>query len=312
MQNTNASGSPAWAAEVLHHARLSRLLRDADEARALLQRSSRGASDVQQALDSIHRDLGRALHELVSPAASHDFAPPLVGAASFGEEGGTVFPTQASANPLSSPVDPLYDDDWYTEEKQNADAPLFADGELTDDDTDVPEAEPFLTRKRQDAVVEPPHQEVLALERLMDDAVDPSGDLAALRSDDPPAWLAELNELLALVAPPRDLVDVELLPEEASKVQWAAGELDVRLPRLPERVQLAVLGLLAARCRNLQAHLDLDLGPRKALDRLRRYRQNNDLPWVRGLVASMGPESDSWADDALSYWLLLRPEADRG
>jgi hypothetical protein len=117
----------------------------------------------------------------------------------------------------------------------------------------------------------------------------------------------DLYALLSLLTPPADLLDPAAMPDEASKVQWASGELSGRLADAAREVQIAVLAMLAARARNVALHLEIDIGPRMAIDRLKRYRDHEDLPWVQGLVPNARPELDSWADDARAYWELLRP-----
>lgn len=303
--------SPAWLESLLATPSLARLLRSADEAASLMASRPRGeAPEIREALDSIHRDLGRAVHALAREHGAT--SPPSAPSDVSEEEAGFGLPETTdtpSAGPSDGPsplgarsIDPLYDDDWYTDESASPDAPLFGADDLPDEPTDVPGGEIELA--------EPvPAGPVRVLEDLLVDADAPTGALFALRSEsgDPPEWKADLDDLLGLIALPLDLVDVDGMPEEASKVQWASGELDHRLPRFPEAVQLALLALLAARVRNLQGHLDLDIGARLALDRMRRYRELNDLAWVIGLLPGSRPEGRSWADDAMSWWKLLRP-----
>lgn len=310
MNDPRHSPSATWLTELLGNPRIAQLLRDADQASSLLARDPSGVSsaDVREALASIHRDLGRELHTLVAERGpTQEPIPTPEEPPSFGPgDASTVLPTApATLAPLASSRDPLYDDDWYTDEAAGA-GPLFADDDLSDEHTDVPEADDEDTGRPVTAEVGPVG-EVVSLNALVADSEDPDGELSALRAHERPAWARELADLLDLVALPDDLVDPGVLPDEASKVQWASGEVDHRLPRFPQRVQLALIGLLAARARNVQAHLDLDIGPRMAVDRLRRYRELNDLPWVVGITPGPGPETTSWADDAEAYWLLLRP-----
>jgi len=70
-------------------------------------------------------------------------------------------------------------------------------------------------------------------------------------------------------------------------------------------VQQALLGMLAARARHLQEKLEVDVGPRLALDRLRRYRKQAGLPPVVGLLPDRGPEAGAWAEDAKRWWTVL-------
>ena len=85
----------------------------------------------------------------------------------------------------------------------------------------------------------------------------------------------------------------------------ASSELVSRLVGLPAEVQVWFLGLLAARCQRLIEVLEVVVGPRLSLDRMRRYALSNDLPTVAGLDASPRPEYGSWAEDARQWWAVL-------
>ena len=57
---------------------------------------------------------------------------------------------------------------------------------------------------------------------------------------------------------------------EASRVQWATTDLELRTRPFPDDVKLALLGLLAARAQHLRNRLDVDVGARRSLERLQR------------------------------------------
>lgn len=211
------------------------------------------------------------------PTAGHDVADALT--AIYGELGRAVHGLARQAKRTAAPTPKLsavapHDD--YTGE---------------DDLTAIPGPEELLLREEAFLPSRPVAIDLQSLAGVMGTS-SRSGDLYAL---------------LSLLTPPVDLIDPASMPEEASKVQWASGELSGRLADAAREVQIAVLAMLAARARNVAAHLDVDIGPRMALDRLKRYRDHEDLPWVQGLLPNARPEHDTWAEDAAAYWALLRP-----
>ncbi len=109
-----------------------------------------------------------------------------------------------------------------------------------------------------------------------------------------------------VLALPDDLGDPAVIPDEAAIVQWASAELDGRFAAVPRPVQAILLAMLAARARNVSAYLEVDIGPRMALERLRRHREREDLPWVAGLIPGARPEKSTWAEEARACWGLLR------
>lgn len=176
-------------------------------------------------------------------------------------------------------------------------------GDLPDEDdlTDIPDPSSFLGHA---APEEEPPGPVVRLETLQ--ALRSSGDgpLAVHRGSSL-SWREPLDELLDLITLPGDLADPAVMPSEASTVQWASGELQNRIARFPEPVRQALLGLLAVRARNLASHLDVDIGPKMALDRLKRIRSSHELPWVVALMPNARPETGSWVTDARAFWELL-------
>ncbi|MCB9677491.1 MAG: hypothetical protein H6737_20450 [Alphaproteobacteria bacterium] len=273
---------------VLEDPRLLQLLGEADNALALIAQQGDPTGEIAEALDSLFRDIGRYVHELARAA-----------------------PTFAPLTPVDVQTDRAHfeSDGWYTDEIDGDALPLFTEGELHGDEeqTDIPEPD-NVTAPEPPAPVEIDDIDVVPLAALQRDASDADGELARLRvGHEVPSWGPAVAELLELLAPPDDLLASSAMPEEASKVQWAAGVLEERLSGLPTTVQLAVLGMLAARALNLAAHLDVDIGPRRALERLKAYRDALDLPFVSGLLPGPHPECDTWAEDAMAYWALLHP-----
>lgn len=176
-------------------------------------------------------------------------------------------------------------------------------GDLPEDDdlTEIPDPASFLGRATQE---EEPPGPVVRLDELQQLRSTGDGPLAVARGSSLP-WREPLDELLDLIALPIDLADPTAMPTEASTVQWASGELQNRIARFPEPVRQALLGLLAVRARNLASHLDVDIGPKMALDRLKRIRSTHELPWVVALLPNARPETGSWTNDARAFWELL-------
>lgn len=130
---------------------------------------------------------------------------------------------------------------------------------------------------------------------------------AAVRSQAAEAgeWLAELGDLLELIEPPVDLENPQELAAEASLVQWCTVDLDHRWSPFPPAIQSALLGMVAARARNLQDRLAVDVGPRIALERLSAYRERSGLSKVEGLYPERKAQTGSWAEDAVQWWETL-------
>ena len=118
-------------------------------------------------------------------------------------------------------------------------------------------------------------------------------------------WVDSLQDLLALMEPPPEEDTAEAVAVEAARVQWGSLHLEQRWSRFPEPIQLALLGMMAARCRWLFERLVCDAGARSAMRRLSAYRRATGLATVVGLMPDHDPEYESWTDDALSWWGML-------
>ena len=275
--------------------------RKALDLRERLASEDNDPSEVDEALEGLYRDIGAALVEAMGEAAMIPDMPT-----------GLV---EAFTNGLP------YEDDgsWYTDEidhaaEQAGGGPLFEPGEL-DDQTDVPEAEHLdqsMDRSLDETDPGPGDFVVETLATLGARAAgDPASALGLLRWPAAPLpWRPVLDELLQLLALPTDFDDVQELTVEASRVQWAASELQHRLADYPPDVQVCIVGLLAARTQHLRGKIDVDVGLRTSLDRLQRYRIDMDLPSVAGLLPNPTPEHGAWSSDVRGWWGLLRPEAD--
>jgi hypothetical protein len=316
---------------IFDDARIRKLLAEADSARSLIATRGDPTGEVGRALDSLYRDLGAHLHRLMSDETQDDSLPP---GGSLEAGGGFAAPYDATAETETEVELPDPDtggsferDGWYTDEVDDDSVPLFESGDLaTDEHTDVPESTAsvpdsgVVARPAEADAPTPSRDDVeeldrVRLEELVAASRAESGALAELRAvwadrsavDDAPEWVAPTMEFIDLLGMPEDLLASAAMPEEASRVQWAAGQVDARLPDWPVPVQTALLGMLAARALNLAAHLDVDVGPRRALARLKRYRATHDLPVVAGLAAGPHPERDTWAEDARAWWSLVGP-----
>jgi hypothetical protein len=295
---------------LLNNDRIRTLLHQADDATRLLARIGDGpeTNEIREALTGILRDLGREVHvvwrEIQSEMGPFSTAPdPHAGPDDFEfrkrddsqektaedleVDPNTDIPEQTS----DKPQDGEDLERWYTDEVEiQQSEPLFNPGEIDQNEADVPHG---LARNAEDDVPVVP--------------VD-GFEVAPYVLDEP--WVKGLREFIALLGgPPADGAD---LTEEASKVQWAATGLDARWAGFPAPVRTALLGLLASRARLLQERLEVDVGPRMALDRLRKHRKLSDLPSVAALGADRAPETGSWGEDARWWWRALTAGLDGG
>jgi hypothetical protein len=270
--------------------RVQELLREIGEAQRLLEQLGPRV-ELNEAHDSLLRDLGRAVVQFARLHAAHTLLPVDDGSA------------MVTHDLYTDEVPGEDDTDWYTSERRSA-GPLFDPGDIEDGTTDVPE--PDAKPDVDDSVDEPASDEV-TLDALEAFADDPGSPFVELHADPAPTWAHHTHELLQLLRLPRRFDDPGELAVEASKVQWAVGELDTRLTGMPYEVQLAFVGMLAARAQHLREQLDVDVGPRLALDRLARYRFAADLPPVVGLSGMAVPESGSWEADTRRWWALFAP-----
>ncbi|MFK7928791.1 MAG: hypothetical protein AB8H79_11430, partial [Myxococcota bacterium] len=121
----------------------------------------------------------------------------------------------------------------------------------------------------------------------------------------PGQWVEALQDTMALLHAPNDDSDAVALAHEASRVQWATVGLAERWAGFPSPIQVALLGLLGARCRRLSEHLTIDVGAKAALSRLADYQLQAGLANVVALVPDHEPESGNWTQDALHWWEML-------
>ncbi len=275
-------------ADALKNPRIQELLQELAQAQDLATRIGPSV-DLDETIDRLHRDLGKGMAQFARVHASHTLLPP--------------DPRPLATQDLYTDADPEGDDDddgWYDDGEPAQPGTLFDPGDL-DDLTDIPESDP--PPEPQEAADEEPDVETVArMQRLR--AV-PSSSMGQLTADPPPTWLHHVAPFRDLLSLPADLHGVDALAVEATKVQWATGELGTRLDGLPAEIQTCFLGLLASRCQWLIQRLDVDVGPRLSLDRLRRYRLAGDLASVAGLEPDARPEYGSWADDAKQWWAVL-------
>lgn len=307
--------------DLLKNDRVRTLLREAEDAQRLVDRmgeSGDDAKEVREALEGIWRDLGRHVHatwrELLAAGADAPAEPaPVVRTASSDDD----FDFGPGPDDQSEELDDVTDlpevtappqgqgadedlERWYTDEVDwdGAPEPIFNPGELEDAlpaTTEIVSAEGRVVANDG------------AIPDLRADGAVAGAEPFVLPEGDPPEWLGDLRELLEMLRPQDDpaATEAERLSVEASRVQWATTNMELRWAEFPEPVRVALVGLLAARARHLQDRLEVDVGPRLALDRLQRYRKAAGLSPVVGLLPDLGPESGSWTDDAERWWKAL-------
>lgn len=318
--------------KLLQNERLRVLLREADDATRLLERlgeSGGEAAEIREAQLGIYRDIGRLVHahwrtilrvpviddtplrEAADPGAETDeqFSHQLRGDDLQDPTGEAGFPVDHTDVPDAT-LPPAQGEDlerWYTDEVEiPSTEPLFSPGELDENTADT---ELVGARAR--------FSESGAIPSLLGRTfADDDGRVADAESifhdapavGEPPPWLESLRELLTMIGSPDELASGPGGGDpaaEVSRVQWATTNIDVRWAEFPPSIQVALLGLLAARARHLQERLDVDVGPRMALDRLRRFRKASGVSTVTGLIPERGPEASSWAEDARRWWDAL-------
>lgn len=208
-----------------------------------------------------------------------------------------------AAESFTDEVRPARERGWYDDEKTGPieipDGPLFDTGDLVTGDIPIPD-DLHLPRESEDTDA----GEQYAVETsasLAHRAEDPLTGVGAFRAGTA-SFTPELREFLDLLRSPFDLDDAAELGVEASRVQWAAGELEARTHHLPKDVKVALLGLLAARAQHLRTRLDVDVGIRRAIDRMQRFRIERELPAVHGLLPTPVPENHTWLEDAEAWW----------
>jgi hypothetical protein len=279
--------------------RVRELLAESRKARALRERlvaAGQDPSAVDEALDGLYADLGRAF---VSAVESGETSIPVNDALDYELE-------EKDAN-------------WYTEDepppgtRPEPKHPLFDPEDLedlTDPEPDLDESTPVIPPEREFVDSDEPSDFIVAsiTAYRTQRKDDPSSSYAQLLlpvDAEPPTWKHRLDELLALLVLPSSFSDSDELAVEASRVQWATNDLELRLLGLPAEIQVGVVAMLAARSQHLRARLDLDVGPRMSLDRLQRYRIDQDLPAIAGLLPTPRPEFGTWEEDARQWWMLL-------
>ncbi|MCB9683690.1 MAG: hypothetical protein H6735_01455 [Alphaproteobacteria bacterium] len=272
-------------------------VRKATELRRKLAEEGKDTSEVDEALDGLYRDLGRAVAEtdgssLLVPD------PPTVTKEAFTSE----VPDEEDSG------------GWYTDERvASTSGPLFDPADLGEPlMTDVPVPDDLNLPPDPDDTDASDAQErgyaVETVHSMGSRASDPTTSLGIFRYG-VATWKGQLDELLDLLRSPFDLDDPTELGVEASRVQWATTDLPHRLEPYPDEIKIALIGLLAARAQFLRTRLDVDVGARLSLDRLQRYRIERSLASVPGLLPTPLPELGSWLIDSEAWWAVFRPRS---
>lgn len=324
--------------------RVPELLAQVRQALALRQRlvdASRETAEVDRALDELYRTLGRTVALEASERDPEWTEPPLVDRDGFALRPSDV-PPPLDTDELPVPAAHAPELGWYSDEDDVDDDADGVSDATTPDGVDRPlfdaedrgqirDIEVLARRREIDAVtgldplddstpVIPPEREYFEPEEPSDYVVatvagylaQRDGDLhnpfGQLRRGERPTWWYRLDELLSMLALPASFADLQELGVEASRVQWATTDLAPRLVGIPAEVQVGLVALLGARAQHLRHRLDIDVGPRLSLDRLQRYRIDEDLPPVAALQPTPRPERGSWESDARAWFALLRGE----
>ena len=316
--------------DLLRNPRLRPLLRQAEDARRLIESLDNGsaaARDVEETLSGIYRDIGVQLH-LQWRALLDGSAPPATAETEEFDSIAMPEPETTGAE-LSDEVAtpkpprralvaaPQLDDDDEPSFASRADATAEAgasgdaDGDEPRENTEIPDST---------ALPVGPDQEK---DRWYTDEVDwdgnaqplfAPGDLEAEPEPEDPADVRPIAtvteaETYTLAATPtlrgaRDLLTLLDTPTtsevEASRLQWATSQVDTWFS-LPEGLQLALLSFVACRTRHLHDLTEHAIAARFTLDRLRRWHRASRLPRVRSLALASTPETGSWLSDA-SAW----------
>lgn len=309
--------------DLLQNDRVRTLLREADDAHRLVERLGETGGDtaeVREALEGIWRDLGQHVHTIwrdlrapVHTGTASPEGPPVTRTPSTDEDFDFGPGPDDQSEELGDEITDLpevtappqgqgADEDlerWYTDEVDwdGPPEPIFSPGEL---DESLPATTELVSAAGRVVANESGIPDLRA-----EPAVAGAGPLTL--PDDAPEWLNDLRELLEMLRPQDDpaATEAERLSVEASRVQWATTNMELRWAEFPEPVRVALVGLLASRARHLQERLEVDVGPRLALDRLQRYRKAAGLSPVVGLLPDHEPEAGSWTDDAERWWKAL-------
>ena len=298
--------------DIQTHPRLLELIglaKDAAALRSQMRGRSEPTTDVDEAIDAIYADIGRLVFRLMedktTPALPSGATPPSINAP-------TYIPSTEEATQSSQPTEEDVEEreSWYTEEVYaDSSQPLFSVDDRLDELTDIPESDPVSEEVEiePDSLTDNEDYEVMTLRQLGREMTSSSHALHRLAdSSQDPTWAYKLTQLLALLERPKSN-HADEVAIESSRLQWAASEMGTRLDGLPESVQVCIIGMLSARAQHLRTLIAVDVGARLALDRIRRYRIDAELPTVAGLLAQPAPETGSWPGDIQAWWDLLHP-----
>jgi len=290
------------ADDLLAHPEIQNLLQEADSIlRVLEQVGKEDPGNFRQALDDIYRDLGRAVHQLAPRPDAFDDEEATAVTGRVAEAMVAPEPT-----PDDEPTPPAEPPPTLPPEEHTASN--LAHRGVASSTTTRRAAKHQRAEERRAAVAASRERRGLPTGKRPTSSTDASFGRAAVRSQagvGEGAWLEQLGDLLELIALPAHLDDPHELAAEASLVQWATVGLDAAWQPYPPAIRAALLGLLAARARNVQERLAVDVGPRIALERLGAYREQAGLSKVEGLYPERSPTTDSWAGDSREWWSTL-------
>jgi len=275
---------------------------DALHIRAKLIEKGLDTTDVDETIETIYRDLGRALHEAHRPdlhLPPDETTPPALELKGAIAEVDLQAIEDTESGPEATDTGSVH---WHTDEAVSS-GRFFLDEDL-DEANFAPLPERDDDSEHQDRMLDitPVRISMADIAETTQTQGEPLWELA----NGTPAWAERVNDLIErVIAPPG-----AGLQEVSIRIQWACSDVGVRVEGLPVPVQLAILGWLGARAQALREHLEDDIGQRLALDRLRRFRVDADLPTVAPLDSMADPETGSWTDDADAWLAILAPLGD--